>query len=110
MIDFLIKIERRIVPPETAASAGGYCPCEWKNFLRRAAEMDIPGKRWQAPFAGTALRVLRTKGACHLFPKRLIGVYSRDLRTFFFRHSDFDIRHLSDSVLQRSRLLLSLSF
>jgi len=31
--------------------------------------MDIPGKRWQAPFAGTALRVLRTKGACHLFPK-----------------------------------------
>jgi len=31
--------------------------------------MDIPGKRWQAPFAGTALRVLRIKGACHLFPK-----------------------------------------
>jgi len=33
--------------------------------------MDIPGKRWQAPFAGTALRVLRTKGARHLFPKAL---------------------------------------
>ena len=26
-------------------------------------------KRGQAPFAGTALRVLRTKGACPLFPK-----------------------------------------
>ena len=26
------------------------------------------GKRGQAPFAGTALRVLRTKGACPLFP------------------------------------------
>ena len=26
------------------------------------------GKRGQAPFAGTALRVLRTKGDCHLFP------------------------------------------
>ncbi len=30
--------------------------------------MTASGKRGQAPFAGTALRVLRTKGACPLFP------------------------------------------
>jgi hypothetical protein len=31
-------------------------------------ESPEPGKRGQAPFAGTALRVLCTKGACPLFP------------------------------------------
>ena len=37
--------------------------------VRRAAEMDIPGKRWQAPFVRSTRRAVPAKGACHLFPK-----------------------------------------
>ena len=45
-------------------------------FISGLMESGVPfdcadrpcGKRGQAPFAGTALRVLRTKGACPLFP------------------------------------------
>ena len=38
------------------------------------------GKRGQAPFAGTALRVLRTKGACPLFPVSRTGVGAETTR------------------------------
>jgi len=31
--------------------------------------MDIPGKRWQAPFVRSTRRAVPAKGACHLFPK-----------------------------------------
>jgi len=62
--------------------------CTSENILRALIVQDMEGlpcrdavvrmggdgflqeflrKRWQAPGAGTALRVLRTKGACHLF-------------------------------------------
>ena len=51
-----------------AAAAGGR---QNHGELRHAGVSlfcTISGKSGQAPFAGTALRVLRTKGACPLFP------------------------------------------
>jgi tRNA dimethylallyltransferase len=53
------EISRRIDERVEAMFAAGLV-----EEVRRLAE----GKRGQAPFAGTALRVLRTKGACPLFP------------------------------------------
>ncbi|MBU4273169.1 MAG: amidophosphoribosyltransferase [Planctomycetes bacterium] len=47
-------------------------PCFYGIDMSTVGELFAPkflgGKRGQAPFAGTALRVLSTKGACPLFP------------------------------------------
>jgi len=50
---------------------GGHeTPRAWAIMsIRRAAEMDIPGKKWQAPFVRSTRRAVPAKGACHLFPK-----------------------------------------
>ncbi len=42
-------------------------------LLAQSARCESRGKRGQAPFAGTALRVLRTKGACPPFPSEAAG-------------------------------------
>ena len=43
-------------------------------FSRQIGNLPHGGKRGQAPFAGTALRVLRTNGACPLFPSLVFRV------------------------------------
>jgi len=55
-----------MVGKSSAALASGHR--EGSGWASGKNKFTALGKRWQAPFAGTALRVLRTKGACHLFP------------------------------------------
>jgi glycosyltransferase involved in cell wall biosynthesis len=66
----------------------------------RQAEAAAAGKRGQAPFAGTARRVLCTNGACPLFPGRPLPqlVYS-DLTVV-----DAELRMVHPSFLRHSRL------
>ncbi len=64
----LLRFSEPLSAGDGAASLPVGLPVE-VTFLPGTSAHD-EGKRGQAPFAGTARRVLRTNGACPLFPRR----------------------------------------
>lgn len=64
-----------------------------------------PGKRGQAPFAGTARRVLRTNGSCPLFPGLQAGLHRRSNNEESQGRNSLPVDRGSDLAPQASCLL-----